>query len=99
MKTITDEQIGAIKDFLKNRNTLQIRKILNELEEPKDELRYKLNKFLRERGRSTILESDINQILDDTKLNEGGKMEETEEEKDEAEESEEKKEDEESSGE
>ncbi len=53
-KIITDEQIESIKDFIKNRNTLQIRKVLNELEEPKDILRERLDNFLRNKGRSTI---------------------------------------------
>ncbi len=74
-KQITDEQIEAIKDFIKNRNTLQVRKVLNELEEPKDILRDELNNFLRNKGRSTIFKSEIYSILDNTKRRE--KMEET----------------------
>lgn len=76
IKQITDEQIQEIKNLLNLHSTIKAKKILDELEE--DPLRGELNNFLRNKGRSTILKSEIYSILDNTKG--GNKMEDTQEE-------------------
>lgn len=62
---ITEEDKGELIDFLKTHNSHKAIKILNELEEYNNPLKEKLRKFLRNKGRSTILHSEINGLLDE----------------------------------
>lgn len=77
MKQITEEQIIEIKNLINTHNSIKVKKLLEKLEEAKDILRDKLRSYLMNQGKSSITKADIWQLLDDTKINEGGiKMEE-----------------------
>ena len=93
---ITEEKVEEIRDFLNSRNSLKIKDILSGLETLDEiSLRGKLESFIRNKGRSSILHSEIRAILEETKLEEERMTEEetpestTEDEKQEEEESEE----------
>lgn len=63
MKIINEEQIENIKKMLRNRNSYQeIKKILDNLENSNDLILKDLKELLH-KGRSTILESDIRDII------------------------------------
>ncbi len=68
MKKITEEQIIEIINLLNQRKNIQVKKILNELEEfTEDNLREELRKFLMNKGKSTIFTSELWNLLDETK--------------------------------
>jgi hypothetical protein len=64
-KIITIEQIETIKKLLLDRNNYQdIKEILDDLDDSKIDLMIKdLKDFLRNKGKSTILDSDIQNII------------------------------------
>jgi len=67
---ITDEQIEKIKNLINQRNLIKARTILDDLEIYKNPLKEELRKFLMNKGKSTILKSEIYEILDKYKENE-----------------------------
>lgn len=64
-KTITNEQIEKINEFLNERKTWLIKKVLKDLPDSKSELIINdLNNMIRNKGRSSIIESDIQDIIE-----------------------------------
>jgi len=62
-KTITTEQIESIKKLLRDRNKYQeIKNILDNLEENK--ALEDLKRLLRNKGKSSVLEKDIEEIIE-----------------------------------
>lgn len=78
---ITKQQIEDIWNLLQERRLSKVKEILNNLKGyEEDTLRDELTRFIREKGKSTVLKSELLSLLKDTKLNLEDKMtEETEE--------------------
>lgn len=74
---ITEEEVTELKNLLNSHKTIKVKVKLRKLKPYEDKLRNELEKYLRNKGRTSILEADIREILYKTKSKEV-KMEETE---------------------
>jgi len=61
---ITADEINDISDFLEKEKTLEIKKILRGLERYSNPIIKELRSFIINKGRSTILKSEIQEIID-----------------------------------
>jgi len=61
---ITEEEVKEILEFLNQRKTLEIKKFFKELNLYENQAIKDLKYLLRNKGKSSILESDIKEIID-----------------------------------
>lgn len=61
---INEDNIKDILDFLNQHKTIEIRKFFKELKPYENPLVEELRRFLMNKGRSTILVSEIQEIID-----------------------------------
>ncbi len=79
MYTLSKEQVNTIKKLLNERKSFQIKTILKDLEVYQNPIINKLERFLRNKGKSTILHSEIREIIREVKMEEENQEMEKEE--------------------